>query len=277
MNGHIIGMLAETFIHTGTGQSANAIDLPVAREAATQYPFIAGSSLKGALKDNAEQQKENDNQKDIKLDSIFGKQEGAGNLLVSDARLLLLPVRSLNDTYKWVTCPHVLERYKRDLNRASNSSNIDFPLAVNAVSGETINEGNRNKLYLEERTFNVTTSELDQQLIEQLKQLIAHEEVRTRLSNQLVILSDKDFAWFTSNGLAIQARNQLDDNKISKNLWYEESLPPDTLMYTLWAERWHKKGTIQSVKDLYPNSSYLQVGGNETVGQGWFALQWREV
>ena len=192
---------------------------------------------------------------------------------------MLLPVRSLNDTYKWVTCPHVLERYKRDLHRISGLPTADFSIhkEVNDALTKAVayKEGDQDKLYLEERTFTITV-EPDEQLIEQLKQLITHEEVKARLSKQLVILSDKDFAWFTSNGLAIQARNQLDDNKISKNLWYEESLPPDTLMYTLWAERWHKNGTMQFVKGLYPNSSYLQVGGNETVGQGWFALQWRE-
>lgn len=43
----IIGILAETSVHVGAGQMFGAIDLPVAREAATQFPFIPGSSLKG--------------------------------------------------------------------------------------------------------------------------------------------------------------------------------------------------------------------------------------
>jgi CRISPR-associated protein Cmr4 len=37
MKTQILGMLAETFIHPGTGQSVGAIDVPVAREAATSY------------------------------------------------------------------------------------------------------------------------------------------------------------------------------------------------------------------------------------------------
>ena len=51
MTTEIIGLLAETYIHPGTGQSAGAIDLPVARERVTQYPFVPGSSMKGALLD----------------------------------------------------------------------------------------------------------------------------------------------------------------------------------------------------------------------------------
>ena len=49
MRSAVIGLLAETSIHPGTGRSTGVVDLPVAREAATDYPFIAGSSLKGAL------------------------------------------------------------------------------------------------------------------------------------------------------------------------------------------------------------------------------------
>ena len=64
------------------------------------------------------------------------------------------------------------------------------------------------------------------------------------------------------------ARNQLDSaTKVSQNLWYEETLPPDTLMYLLLGER--ASGTLETV----PTFDYLQLGGNETVGQGWFAVR----
>src|SRR5208282_3302509 len=49
MNTQIVGLVAETSIHPGAGQSSGIIDLPVAREAATDYPFVPGSSVKGAL------------------------------------------------------------------------------------------------------------------------------------------------------------------------------------------------------------------------------------
>lgn len=55
MTSVIMGMLAETSLHPGTGQVSGTVDLPVAREKTTNYPVIVGSSLKGALKDTAEQ------------------------------------------------------------------------------------------------------------------------------------------------------------------------------------------------------------------------------
>src|SRR3954462_11795203 len=92
----MLGFLAETAIHCGAGRSAGIIDLPVAREAATDYPFIPGSSAKGALRDLARRR----NFTEDELHRVFGKHDHAGNLLISDARLLLLPVRCLSGAYR---------------------------------------------------------------------------------------------------------------------------------------------------------------------------------
>lgn len=262
MNMTIIGMLAETFVHPGTGQNVGAIDLPVARESATDYPFIAGSSLKGALLDDYRQHDEEGAKK------IFGEQENAGDLLVSDARLLLLPVRSLSSAYKWVTCPHLLERFGRDLRRSRENISFDIPTVA---SKQALSRG-EGKLFLEERSFTIS-EEVPKGVVTALGSLIPHEETRSRLAGQLTILSDDDFSWFARYGLAVQARNVLDSNKISKNLWYEETLPPDTLMYAVLAER-NGGSAIEGVKKKI--GEYLQAGGNETVGQGWFALAWKE-
>jgi CRISPR-associated protein Cmr4 len=84
MGVEIFGLLAETFVHTGAGQSAGAIDLPVIRERTTEYPFIPGSSMKGALRDAAR------GGDDLDLKQLFGEQDNAGALLIGDARLVLL-------------------------------------------------------------------------------------------------------------------------------------------------------------------------------------------
>jgi len=91
MNAFIMGLLAETPLHPGSGQSAGAIDLPVSREAATGFPVVVGSCLKGALRDKVEQERGNN---DPLVDEVFGGQANAGKVLVTDARLLLLPIRS---------------------------------------------------------------------------------------------------------------------------------------------------------------------------------------
>ena len=264
----LLGLLAETFIHPGAGQTGGAIDLPVAREAATGYPFIAGSSMKGALHEAVQEDLDKAGR-----DRVFGTADQAGALLVSDARLLLLPIRSLSSSYRWATCPHLLERFARDRRRTGTGT---VPVAtphleryhyLDAASQQGA------KLFLEERSFapQQPSKHLDG-WIESIADLIHDAAARTRLRGQLTVLHDCDFAWFARHGLPVQARNQLDERKQSQNLWYEETLPPDTLMYTTLAEHNSAGGGLAPVRAKFERRPYLQVGGNETVGQGWFAV-----
>ena len=90
----MIGLISETNIHVGVGQSAGALDLPIARESTTDYPFVPGSGVKGAMlvwaKERAGLQGDC-----VKLfgkplsgvagDGDSGGVAGAGNLLLGDA------------------------------------------------------------------------------------------------------------------------------------------------------------------------------------------------
>lgn len=263
----ILGLLAETPIHPGTGRSMGVVDLPVAREATTDYPVVVGSSLKGALRDKSRSMME-----DEKVERRFGKRDHAGDFLVSDGRLLLLPVRSLTGAFCWATCPYLIERYCRDLARAGLEPGPKAPCV--AQGSVLANAGH--SLFLEERQFQVVGG-IPEGLVEAISPLLLHPETQARLGTQIAVLSDDDFAWFARYDLATQARNVLDDGtKKSNNLWYEETLPPDTVMYTLIMGR--SDEALNVLDELFPkNDRYLQVGGNETVGQGWFAVKlWRD-
>ncbi len=270
MNERIAGLLAETYIHSGTGRTEGAIDLPAAREAATDFPFLPGSSFKGALRDFARRSGLSEGV----IDSCFGVSDNAGGLLVSDVRLLLLPVRSLQGAYKWVTCPQILERYRRDMERAGLSvEGLKTPKSPE--KGKVLGKGEEN-LFLEELNFSFAKG-LPEGLVGRIGELIRHEETRKRLDEQMVILHDDDFSWFARYGLAVQTRNVLDpETKESKNLWSEESLPPDTLMYCLLGER-NNENSLQAIAQLANKTPYIQTGGNETVGQGWFAMHMQPV
>lgn len=251
---YILSMIAESYIHPGSGQSTSHVDLPVARERVTNYPFISSTSLKGSLKNAYSGENAN---------MIFGN-DSVGRVLFSDARLLLLPVRSLSSLYYWVTCPYILERLSRDFERLGHKSELTIPTVEENTALCSTSEKN---IYLEELQFetkklNRNSDESLNALISVLEKLISDEKARDRLSKQLVILNNDDFLWFASFGLPVLARNQLNNNKVSNNLWYEEYLPVDTVMYSIIIDR----GTD------YEPPKYLQVGGNESVGQGWFKL-----
>ncbi|SHF24065.1 CRISPR-associated protein, Cmr4 family [Seinonella peptonophila] len=269
--GFILGMLAETSIHPGTGQSHDVIQQPVAREATTQYPMIPSSSFKGALRMKAEQEFSQN------VNTIFGTKSEIGNpdteagqVIFSDVRLILLPVRSLTGHYRWVTCPYLLQRLNRDRSLIDKPT---FPFSSEPQEGEALTKNFTGTMFLEEFSFSCKQAndmEFDE-MVTTLKKLIAHEFVLNRLDDQLVILHDQDFAHFARFGLPVRARNQLNnETKASENLWFEETLPPDTIMYSLVMA---KPGYDHAWTQLYEALNakpYIQVGGNETLGQGWF-------
>lgn len=264
MHSVILGLLAETSIHPGAGQSLGTVDLPVSRESSTDYPVIFGSGVKGALKDKAQFEWKDNTQK---IESLFGKKEEAGKLVFSDARLLLLPVRSLTGRYRWLTCPMILERFSRDMQRIGK----DKPFEIPSISkGQALGAG-EGTVFLEERQVTVS-GQVPTEVVSSLKRLFKHEETAERLQSQLMFLCDDDFVWFARYALQVNARNVLDEKKTSKNLWYEETLPPDSLFYALVAAR-NDVTDLEQFESLFAEKSYVQMGGNETVGQGWFAAK----
>lgn len=267
MKAALIGLLAETSLHPGAGATSGVIDLPVAREVVTGYPVIPGSSLKGALRERAEEEWGN---KDPKVEAIFGAPDSAGGLAVTDARLLLLPVRSLTGHFKWVTCAYVLERLQRD----GMLAGLPFSGSLTAPSPGHVLAGAPGTLYLEEVSFTVAVADLSV-VVATVSSMIPHHSVRSRLGEQLLVCPDDDFAYFARYALQVSARNVLnDDTKTSENLWYEETIPPDTLLYALLVARPGGEGMLDEVRELFARRPYLQVGGNETVGQGWCAVAW---
>jgi CRISPR-associated protein Cmr4 len=62
-------------------------------------------------------------------------------------------------------------------------------------------------------------------------------------------------------------------------LWYEETLPPETLLYTgISASKarddsgLNASNVLAAVTGLFKGKAWLQIGGNETVGMGWCAV-----
>jgi len=107
-------------LHAGTGHATDVIDLPTARYKATGIPFVPGSSIKGVLRD-ARNTSGTDAEQVL---AVFGPEKEnadhhAGALVVGDARLLALPVRSFRGTFAWTTSPLLLTLAKRDLEEAS--------------------------------------------------------------------------------------------------------------------------------------------------------------
>lgn len=89
-----------------------------------RIPIVPGSSVKGVLRDARRPRTAGANDAEEKWLATFGPDgkkvdaaEHAGALVVGDARLLALPVRSFKGTFVWATSPLLLRLALRDLER----------------------------------------------------------------------------------------------------------------------------------------------------------------
>lgn len=283
MNAHtLLALYAQTNIHAGTGQNTvSSIDLPIQREAHTGYPCVYGSATKGALRAKFDADSDKNTTNRLFGSETTGDNGNAGCLAITDTRLLLLPVRSLTSHFKWVTCPALLNRFAQDMARMGKSTP-----SVIETQGETAvihTSAAQGDLYLEEYRLTTLAKDLNA-WIDSLAQLMPPES-KAALEAQLTIVSDDLFAFLAQNSTPVHAHNAIDsDTKTVKAgaLWWEESLPSDTLLYTcIHAFNGREMGEDKKLKpvsaednlaaftSVINNNPYLQIGGNETVGMGF--------
>lgn len=294
-------------LHAGTGQGVGVIDLPIAREKATGIPFVPGSTVKGVLRDASEEAGE------AAIVKVFGPDTDnaelhAGSLQIGDARLLLLPVRSVLGTFAWVTSPYLLHRLVRDLEGAP-------PAAVPVPAGEAAchvaahgsvllhASGDQQMVYLEDLDL-VATPEADvatwaawlgtalfpapvplaadagAEAKEAHKAAVAEATLwQKELAARLCVVHDNVLAFLLDTATEVRARIKLNDDTKTVDqsiggLWYEEALPAETVLVALAAAQpVRANGAALSSDEIFAlvgrlAARPLQFGGKATVGYG---------
>ena len=283
----LLGLISETSLHAGSGSSAGVVDLPIQREAHNGWPCVFGSAVKGSLRDRAETGTGGNQMVAEDVAAVFGPDtknasDNAGALAVGDARLLLLPVRSLTTAYKWVTCPEALRRLKRDAERLGLAG--AFALDVPGVEGvDALTATTDGDLFLEEYRFAQRADLKVDELVAPIAKLMSRDGVCAELRTRLVVVSDDMFSHLVQSATPVNAHIALDSatkTVIGGALWYEETLPPETLLYvSVMAVKARRKQSkldaaaiLEKALGLFAERPWLQLGGNETVGMGWCAV-----
>ncbi len=279
----MLGLLTETSLHAGTGQMVGVIDLPIQREAHTDWPCIYGSGVKGSMRALAKS-KENEWVNEVFGPEMTSGSEYAGALAVGDARLLLLPVRSLTSHFKWVTCPALLQRLQADCQRLQFADAEQFPAMPLFDKDEALvaaESAADSSLFLEEFRFTPQIYQQLDALIKMIAPLMGREDAELALQKQLTVVNDDAFSHLARYATPVNAHIAINnETKIVKPgaLWYEETLPPDTLLYVaLVAQPVRKAGVDKKAADVLGHIQalfdqthpYIHLGGNETVGMGW--------
>jgi len=284
MKAKVFHLHALSALHSGVGQAAGVIDLPIARARATNIPIIPGSSLKGVLRDecrDAGKQKILFGPESVKDNS----EAHAGALAFGDAHLLAFPVRSLKGVMAMITCPFVLNRYRNDLTRAGIA---DLPAVPNvsdegALADPTCVNVDGEKIILEDLDMEVKVDK-DVGAWANLvaKRIHANQpSFQAEISKRLVVVSDDVFSFLVDTATEIRTRIRIDDERrvVAKGaLWYEENLPAESIMWgTIGIGRSHnakgdaicEEAAVESLwQGMVEQIETIRIGGKATVGRG---------
>ena len=254
-------------LHAGVGHSAGVIDLPIARMKATGIPVVPGSSIKGVLRETRRGHSD--------LIKTFGSAnaEHAGALVVGDARLLALPVRSFKGTFAWVTSPLLLLLAKQDLKCelkipriAETGAIVPHELCLHA-----------GKIYLQDLDLvaSADNNEISKVKLwtKKLQPYVCPDLAEDYFSERFVVVDDETMTFLWETATQVDMRNRLDPvthTTVTGALWSEESLPPESLLIGLMdAHDGWGTGRDKVLNCALPKGeNVLQFGGKATVGRG---------
>lgn len=233
---------------------------------------------------------------------VFGPEEGdahAGALGFTDARLLLFPVKSMKGVFAWITCPHILEKFKKEMELTGVSNMLALP-DENTVPHNCSLIISDSNIVLEEYTFSVKKEQKDEDACSKVAQLFAgsvfpkakngkdpYAYWREKMKKDLVVLTNDDFRDFVNLSTEVVARTKINNETGTVQqgaLFYEEYLPQESILYSLalaspvFKEKDDEKGIFKqngkNEEDLVLEffkaglPEVIQIGGNATIGKG---------
>lgn len=294
MQKHLLTLYTRTPLHVGCGTSVDVVDLPITRERITKFPVIPGSSLKGVLLQAAREHFENGTYarskdglpNEAKL--LFGaiEKEGdthnsnAGCVQIMEAKLLAFPVRSLAGCFAWITCPAVLERYKRD---TGASFAVPQPQKDRVISGSDLTAGNH--IVLEEYALAIEPVKGIQEVSAALKDITLDPLWTANLEKRIAIVHDENFQHFVTTCTEVVTRVKIDPTTRSVEsgaLFNQENVPCEALFYSvltvLAPRRSSSAGDANALlTSLLEKNTTLQIGGDETTGHGLCETQLKKI
>jgi len=292
---HLLTLYTRTPLHVGSGTSVDVVDLPIMRERITGFPVIPASSLKGVLLQHARETFEDGRHaranaipEDAKalfgaIDTVEGEQiSNAGCVQIMEAKILAFPVRSLAGCFAWLTCPAVLDRFKRDTGRAFELPRPKKDEAAVLGDSELATSPERPQVVLEE--FAMRTQPADsvkaKSVAEALKPVCSDPLWADSLGKRLAVLNDENFQHFVNNCTEVVARIKVDPASRTVDggaLFNQENIPCEALFYSvLTVLPARRNGLLANfdpnakLAELLPvqNPPILQIGGDETTGHG---------
>lgn len=276
-----------TPLHMGAGTSVGAIDNPIQREVHSSHPVISGSGLKGAIRHHVTKQWKG---RENEINALFGSETTSGELTAgavsfTDANLIAFPVRSVKNTFVYITCPYALGRLKRMALQAGLKFDWDVSgLKMYAgASDDSLIDG---KLCLEAYEYNATEDQDVTDIAEWIADNVFQDDkddfFKAKLQSDLFVLEDDDFKYFVMNSTVVEPHVKIDDDTgtaVDGALFYTENLPPESILAGVALasiERGKKDDKMTSEQCMNKvmweqdgiSGQLVQMGGDSTTGRG---------
>jgi CRISPR-associated protein Cmr4 len=283
-------------LHPGAAEGSGAADLPLQRERPGGLPMVQGPTVKGGLRRLAVVR----GLPEAKVNAAFGPPPPAeqGALTLTDARLLLFPVRSARRVFAWATSPAAVARLRRDLEVAAlfaGGADPGLPIPRPGEGQALVPPGSPLRLgdrwvVLEDLCLPAAESDEAGELAGWLAEnaLPAADSWATwreKLRSDLVVVGDDDLRDLAELAVEVITRVKLDPaGAVELGPWDEENLPAETLLYSLaLAARPRAEGELASGEEVLDflekevlKGGVVQLGGDETVGRGFARVRvWR--
>lgn len=285
MTRYLLYLYAESPVHTGAANSADVLDLPVQREAATGYPVIWGQSLKGALRQSAQ-----DAGWGTQVSAVFGSDVGdavegrgttPGSLTVGDAQLVAMPVPALRRTFAWVTSEIALSRLARKYKILRHHPALALPSVANdqaaAADGAWTREGQEVLgpclVPVGRQRDDALRAWAERIAADALEWDDALRPFGVKFREDLILTGCDLVGVLLRECTEQTVRVQLDKDKtVANGPFYSEYLPAETIMAAVLTLR--GGGDVPDIRQALTgllDQQLLQIGGDETIGKG---LMW---
>jgi CRISPR-associated protein Cmr4 len=264
-----------TNLHVGSGEmNFSIVDNEVQKDPITEIPMIHSSSLKGALREFFTKDM---NKGDCNMVTyIFGPKADSdnkskeGNYKFFEAHLLARPVRSNKKPYFMATCPSIIKNFLSKLDIFKIKLNDDIKNGLEELKNGL---GNHKAVIFE----NLNDVILEDTQAIYVNNTTISKEIKNLLGENIAILSDDEFKKLT---LPVIARNKLDNGE-SKNLWYEEIVPRESVFYFFITrptnlDKDDEKEKINGFENNFYDSfkdNLVQFGANKSIGYGFCKVE----
>lgn len=277
-----------THLHCGVGQGLSDIDLPTARESVSGHPFVPGSSIKGVLRDALSGGDES------LLNAAFGADgvdcvDAASSAMITDARLLCLPVRSFFGTFAWVASPHTLNVFRTLIIRAGIGGSPELPSLGGqgaehyrcAATSDSLIAKN-GAVMLEDLDLRVENKLTADAWADFIVKLAFSDDAQSGdfFKKRFIIADDNVLNFLCETALPVQAHIRINEETgtVARGaLWYMETVPSECLMVgAVLAEqgrgKYRGKSEDAIMEFVAGGPRYCQVGGNASTGCGMVAI-----